>query len=181
MEKRLDSVDPGMRDVFLRVQGEHRRLTVDELPKQQAELHYLSERVAEMEHAVGRDPQRQQVQRVRDDIRKLERAQAELSEELDGPQLSVPEQREMLLAKVKEHNAEIAEADKALAAMQSELRKGRTKLAQLKEDSGAATDPKAQKQQELRARDKVAANLYHRTLEQPNPPPPALHHQPPPH
>lgn len=105
------------------------------------------------------DPQRQQVQRIKDDIRKLEKSLAELTLELDGPTLSVPEQREMLLAKVKSDNAEIAEAEKQLAEMQDGLRKGRAKLAQLKEDAGAANDPKAQKQQELFARDKEMSEL----------------------
>lgn len=65
----------------------------------------------------------------------------------------------MLLAKVKSDNAEIAEAEKQLAEMQDGLRKGRAKLAQLKEDAGAANDPKAQKQQELFARDKEMSEL----------------------
>eukprot|EP00962_Isochrysis_galbana_P006941 scaffold1877_cov140-Isochrysis_galbana.AAC.6 len=43
--------------------------------------------------------------------------------------------------------------------MQDGLRKGRAKLAQLKEDAGAANDPKAQKQQELFARDKEMSEL----------------------
>lgn len=65
----------------------------------------------------------------------------------------------MLLAKVKSDNAEIAEAEKQLAEMQDGLRKGRAKLAQLKEDAGAANDPKAQKQHELFARDKEMSEL----------------------
>lgn len=85
MEQRLDTVDPHTREAFIRTQDEHRRLTVDDLPKKSAELHFFSERVNEMDAAVMNDPQRQQVQRIKDDIRKLEKSLAELTLELDGP------------------------------------------------------------------------------------------------
>jgi len=159
MEQRLESVEPALRGAFLQAQAEHRRLTAEELPKAQAELHFFDERVAEMEAAVGRDPARQQAQRLRDELRNLEQSHAELSRELDGPQLSEAEQRELLLARVKADNAEIAEAEKALAQLQDGLRKGRAKLSQLRTDAAPADDPKAQKYYELVARDKEMSEL----------------------
>jgi len=90
MEKRLLSVDDATRTAFINVQNEHRRLTIDDIPRKNAELHHFSERVNEMEAAVMNDPQRQQVQRIKDDIRKLEKAHAELTQELDGPTVSDP-------------------------------------------------------------------------------------------
>ena len=51
MARRLDSVDPRLKDEFLKLQEEHRRLTVQELPKKQADLHFFTERCQEMEQA----------------------------------------------------------------------------------------------------------------------------------
>ena len=43
----------GTKDDFLQLQEEHRRLTVQELPKKGADLHFFAERCHEMEQAVA--------------------------------------------------------------------------------------------------------------------------------
>jgi len=73
--------------------------------------------------------------------------------------LSIPEQREMLLKRVKSDNAEIADIERRVAETQDALRKGRAQLAQLKTDASAAVDPKVQKHQELFQRDKEMSEL----------------------
>ena len=55
---------------------------------------------------------------LREEVVRLEAQHQQLSEELNGPQLSLPQQKEMLLQKVKADNAEIAEMEKRLAEMQ---------------------------------------------------------------
>jgi len=159
MARRLDSVDPALKERFLKLQEEQRNLSVHELPRMHAELHFFSERLAEMEQAVSRDEQRNQIYRFKEELYRLERHHSELSNELDGPQLSIPEQRDMLLQKVKGDNAEIAEAEKKVAETQEALRKGRAHLASLKSGGDSADDPKAAKQQELFARDKEMSEL----------------------
>jgi uncharacterized protein YhaN len=77
---------------------------------------------------------------MREDCARLERQQQQLTEELDGPQLSVPQQREMLLQKVKADNAEIAEAERHLAEMQEAVRRGRAQLSQLATDMSEVRD-----------------------------------------
>jgi len=159
MARRLDSIDPSMKDAFLKMQEEHRRLTVQDLPKKQADLHFFTERCNEMEQAVQRDEHRSTMYKIKDEIRRQEKHHHELSEELDGPQLSVPQQREMLLQKVKADNAEIAEMEKRLAEMQDAVRRGRAQLTQLASEASEANDPKAQKYQELFQRDKEMSEL----------------------
>jgi len=159
MARRLDTVDPRLKDEFLKLQEEHRRLTVQELPKKQADLHFFIERCQEMEQAVARDEARKQLFQFKDELRRLEKAHHQLSEELDGPQLSIPEQREMLLQKVKADNAEIAEHERRIAEHQDALRKGRARLSQIGSEVSEANDPKAQKYQELFQRDKEMSEL----------------------
>ena len=48
-----------------------------------------------------------------------------LSEELDGPQLTLPQQKEALLQTVKADNAEIAEAERQILEIQEAVREGR--------------------------------------------------------
>ena len=156
MARRLDAVDPAMRETFMKLQEEQGRLG-GEANKKSADLHYFSERLAEMEQVISRDELRSQVFRLREDISILERKHAALSQELDGPQLTVAEQREHLLQTVKAHNAEIAESERMLAEMQDAVRRGRSQLSQLKEDMSEANDPKAQKYQELFQKEKAAA------------------------
>lgn len=159
MARRLDSIDPSMKDAFLKMQDEHRRLTVQDLPKKQADLHFFTERCNEMEQAVQRDEHRSVMFKLKDELRRLEKQHHELTEELDGPQLSVPQQREMLLQKVKADNAEIAENEKRLAETQDAVRRGRAQLSQLANEASEANDPKAQKYQELFQRDKEMSEL----------------------
>jgi len=159
MARRLESVEPAMQQHFLELQDLHEKLTVHELPKKQADLHYFGERCAEMEHALAQDPARGRMVQLREEFLRHEAQHGRLSEELDGPQLSLPQQKEMLLQKVKADNAEIAEAERQILEIQEAVRKGRGQLSQLETDLVEANDPKKQKYQELFQRDKEMTEL----------------------
>merc|ERR1719181_240671 len=96
---------------------------------------------------------------IREEIGRLQRPPQLLREELDGPQLSLPQQKEMLLQKVKADNAEIAEAERQIVELQDAVRSGRGQLSQLETDLVEANDPKKQKYQELFQRDKEMSEL----------------------
>jgi len=159
MGRRLESVEPAMQQHFLELQDLHEKLTVHELPKKQADLNYFGERCAEMEHAMGQDQSRGRMHVLREETRRMEMQHHALSEELAGPQLSLPQQKEMLLQKVKSDNAEIAEAERQIVEIQEAVRKGRGQLTQLETDLVEANDPKKQKYQELFQRDKEMSEL----------------------
>ena len=151
---KLEAVDPGMKEKFLQMSQKQQVLSVQELPKRQSDLAFFDERVREMETAVSRDPGRAKAFRLREDIDRLQRLHHALSEELDGPQMTDDQKREMLLARVKADNAEIAEHERTLVEAQQAIKDGKKQLSQLKNDVADANDPKAQKYQELFARDK---------------------------
>lgn len=159
LAQRLNDIDPGMKDHFMRQQTKHQILSSQELPKRQAELNFFDERLREMEHALTRDPMRNKASRLREELVRLERKHQSLSDELDGPQLSEGQQREMLLNKVKADNAEIAEVERRLSEAQDAIKRGRAQLSQLASEMSEANDPKAQKYQELFARDKEMTEL----------------------
>jgi len=159
MAQRLDEIDPQMKEHFLKLQTKHQILATQELPKRQADLNFFDERTREMEVAVTRDPVRSKAARLRDELMRLERKQQLLSEELDGPQLSESQQREMLLQKVKADNSEISEVERRVAEHQDAVRRGRGQLSQLANEMSEANDPKAQKYQELFAKDKEMSEL----------------------
>jgi len=159
MAQRLDEIDPQMKEHFIKLQTKHQILATQELPKRQADLNFFDERAREMEVAVTRDPARSKAARLRDELIRLERKQQILSEELDGPQVPESQQREMLLQKVKADNSEIAEAERRLAEHQEAVRRGRGQLSQLANEMTEANDPKAQKYQELFAKDKEMSEL----------------------
>jgi intraflagellar transport protein 74 len=159
LAERLEQVNPQMKDEFLKLSQKQQVLSVQEIPKRQSDLAFFEERVREMEAAVSRDPYRAKAFRLREDMMRLERAQAALHEELDGPQLTEEQQRELLLQRVKADNASIAEHERALAESQEAIRSGKKQLSQLKSDMTEANDPKAQKYQELFERDKEMTQL----------------------
>jgi len=159
MAQKLDEIDPAMKEHFLKLQTKHQILATQELPKRQADVNFFDERIHEMEAALTRDPMRSKAARLRDELIRLERKQQLLAEELDGPQLSESQQREMLLQKVKADNSEISEAERRVAEHQEAIRRGRAQLSQLSNEMSEANDPKAQKYQELFAKDKEMSEL----------------------
>jgi len=132
---------------------------VQELPKRHSDLAFFDERVREMEAVLSRDPARSKAMRLREELMRLERLHQTLAQEMDGPQLSEEEQREMLLQRVKADNAQIAESEKLLSEAQEAIRTGKKRLAQLANDMTEANDPKAKKYEELFARDKEMSEL----------------------
>jgi intraflagellar transport protein 74 len=156
---KLEQLDPSLKDHFVQLSQKEQALSLHEIPKRMSDLAFFDERVREMEAAVSRDPLRAKAFRLREDMMRLERKHAELSQELDGPQLSEEQQREVLLARVKADNAQIAEHERTLAESQEAIRAGKKQLAQLKTDAAEANDPKAQKVQELYQRDKEMSEL----------------------
>merc|ERR1719453_1031634 len=106
LAEKLEQVDPGMKDHFLKLSQKQQALSNHELPKRQSDLAFFDERVREMEAAVARDPYRAKAFRLREDMMRLERQQQELMQELDGPQLSPEQQKQMLLAQLKNDQAE---------------------------------------------------------------------------
>jgi len=159
LAEQLESVDPAMKENFLKLSQKQQALSVHEIPKRQSDLAFFEERVREMEGAVSRDPYRAKAFRLREDLQRLERAHQVLSEELDGPQLSEEEQREMLLQRVKNDNAAMAEHEKTLAEHQAAIKNGKKQLQLLKSEQADANDPKAQKYQELFQRDQEMSEL----------------------
>ncbi|KAL1507505.1 hypothetical protein AB1Y20_008340 [Prymnesium parvum] len=159
LAQRLDEVDPAMKEHFIKLQTRQQILASQELPKRQADIHFFDEKMREMEVAVTRDPMRAKAARLRDEVNRLERKQQMLSEELDGPQLSESQQREMLLQKVKADNLDIAEAERVVAEHQEAIRRGRAQLSQLSNEMSEANDPKTQRFQELFAKDKEMSEL----------------------
>jgi len=159
LAERLEAQDPAMKEHFLKLSQKQQALSVHEIPKRQSDLAFFEERVREMEAAVSRDPYRAKAFRLREDLQRLERAHQTLSEELDGPQLTEEQQREMLLQRVKSDNAAITEHERALAEAQEAIRSGKKQLSTLKMEQADANDPKAQKYHELYQRDKEMSEL----------------------
>ena len=150
-----------MKEKFLKMSQKQQVLSVQELPKRQSDSAFFDERVREMETAVSRDPFRAEAFRLREDIDSA-RAQAACAlEELDGPQLSEGERREMLLAarqgrqrrdrRAREDVLRVAAGDPIWQEAAVAVRRTMEKY--------DANDPKAQKYQELFQRDKEMSEL----------------------
>jgi len=159
LANKLEQVDPSMKETFLKLSQKQQVLSLQEIPRRQSDLAFFDERTREMEGALQRDPMRSKAFRLREELGRLSRLQTQLQGELDGPQLSEEEQREQLLARVKNDNATIAESEKQLSEAQEAIRSGKKRLAQLANDMTEANDPKAQKYQELYQRDKEMSEL----------------------
>lgn len=159
LASRLQDVDPQLRERFEQLRKDHQILTSQQLPKRQADLNFMEERVKEMESLLARDPIRSRLHRAKDQLMRLERQKQSLADELDGPQLTEAQQKEMLKAKVKADNSEASAAERRLHEAQEAIKAGRAQLAQLQTELADANDPKAKKYEELFARDKEMSEL----------------------
>eukprot|EP00933_Yihiella_yeosuensis_P004882 TRINITY_DN109280_c0_g1_i2.p1 TRINITY_DN109280_c0_g1~~TRINITY_DN109280_c0_g1_i2.p1 ORF type:complete len:638 (+),score=154.09 TRINITY_DN109280_c0_g1_i2:63-1916(+) len=128
-EERLNELHPDQRAQYQELKEESTNIGT-ELASARDDLDQVSGRLNTLEGMLRSDPLRTKHQQLSKTCTELEADLAKLREEYQQGSMSVPEQRDLLLSKVKSDNAEIVAAEKAV----SELKLGKERLkAQIRE------------------------------------------------
>jgi len=111
-EERLNELHPDQRREYDELREESKRLSAD-LAEARDELDQVSGRLNAMESKLRSDPYRTRHRQLNQTRRDLETQVTQLREEVQQGSMSIPEQREILLSKVKNDNAEIVATEKS--------------------------------------------------------------------
>ncbi|CAK9032171.1 Cadmium/zinc-transporting ATPase HMA2 (Cadmium/zinc-transporting ATPase 3) (Protein HEAVY METAL ATPASE 2) [Durusdinium trenchii] len=111
-EERLNELHPDQRREYDDLREESKRLSAD-LAEARDDLDQVTGRLNALEGKLRSDPWRQRHRQLNQTRRDLETQVNQLREEVQQGSMSIPEQREILLSKVKNDNAEIVATEKS--------------------------------------------------------------------
>eukprot|EP00743_Colponemidia_sp_Colp-15_P001360 GILK01001490.1.p1 GENE.GILK01001490.1~~GILK01001490.1.p1 ORF type:complete len:646 (+),score=138.74 GILK01001490.1:56-1993(+) len=132
-EVRLNELDPDQRQEYDQLLDIQKQQQAD-LLSQRTELEETKSRLAQAEAQLKSDTLRQKAQTLRDQRAHLLAKKADLEIQTNQAQLSVPEARERLLAKVKEDNAEIAKGEQKALQLKGLIEKYKRQVNDMETD-----------------------------------------------
>lgn len=111
MELRLNELDPYQRSEYQKLINENKEL-IAEYNVRQRDLEELNSRLATAEARLRMDSQKLKGQLLKEQIADLEGKKGDLEIQLNEANLSIPEARDRILARMKEDNTTIATTEK---------------------------------------------------------------------
>merc|ERR1719183_1872781 len=142
-EDRLNELHPDAREEYENLQEENSRLN-QELSAARMDLDRVNTRLATAQGRLQADVLRMRAQQQRETMADLMERYTKLKEEADTLKLSIPEQRELLVAKVKAENAEINAAEKTFGELKKEIQRYKKQAQEMETDinerKGESTD-----------------------------------------
>mmetsp|Transcript_105919 Transcript_105919/g.210561 ORF Transcript_105919/g.210561 Transcript_105919/m.210561 type:complete len:626 (-) Transcript_105919:259-2136(-) len=133
-EDRLNELHPDQRREYEDLREENGRLGQDLLEARE-ELDHISGRLNSLEARLRSDMLRTRFQQLNFVRRELEERLDGLQQEVKQCSMSIPEQRDLLLAKVKNDNAEIVAAEKSNSELKLEVEKLRAAIREVTADA----------------------------------------------
>eukprot|EP01112_Ceratiomyxa_fruticulosa_P015167 TRINITY_DN4433_c0_g1_i2.p1 TRINITY_DN4433_c0_g1~~TRINITY_DN4433_c0_g1_i2.p1 ORF type:complete len:363 (+),score=105.50 TRINITY_DN4433_c0_g1_i2:883-1971(+) len=122
--------------------------------RQQDDLSTLDSAIHKLESDIKADPAKQKALGLYDELYKLQTRKADLETEMSAAQLSVPDERERLLQKVKVVNAEIVMVEKRTTEALDKITAMKEEITNMDREMKEAKSDKAEKFKELLQRDK---------------------------
>merc|ERR1719398_673065 len=142
-EDRLNELHPDAREEYENLQEENSRLN-QELSAARMDLDRVNTRLATAQGRLQSDVLRMRQQQQRETLAELMERHSKLKEEADTLKLSIPEQRELLVSKVREENAEIQAAEKTFGEIKKEIQRYKKQAQEMETDinerKGESTD-----------------------------------------
>lgn len=133
-EDRLSELMPDQRQEYQELQRDNTRLA-NELTEAREELDMVNGRLDTVENALSNDPLRVRHQQLTGARKELDTHLMEVRKEAREGSLSVPEQRELLLGRVKSDNQEITSTERANDDMKMEIERLKAQLREVQADA----------------------------------------------
>ena len=151
-EQKLNDLAPDKRNLYFELQTQNKYFQA-EVAQMTAKVSELDGKTKSLEEELRADPTKKKSVMLHDQLRELELRKEKLESDLRAF-ASAPEERERLLAKVKEDNAEISYMDKQLVEVKDQVKQLREQNEQMDNDLQEYSDEKGVKYKELLQRDK---------------------------
>eukprot|EP00026_Physarum_polycephalum_P003825 Phypoly_transcript_03841.p1 GENE.Phypoly_transcript_03841~~Phypoly_transcript_03841.p1 ORF type:complete len:573 (-),score=114.28 Phypoly_transcript_03841:617-2107(-) len=153
VERQMNSLDPGKREQYGALKSENASLS-EQISHLQQELDSLNESSQRMEEEMKQDPMKQKALGLYDELYKLQKKKSELDGEIQKAQVSLPDERERLLQRVKVTNNDIAILERKTNESLDLINQYKDQIAQMDRDLKESKSDKADKFRELQQRDK---------------------------
>jgi len=144
-EERLNELHPDQRREYEDLREESSRLSTD-LTESRDELDQVNGRLNAVEGRLRSDPLRTRHQQLGVARRELENQLITLRQEVQQGSMSIPEQRELLLAKVKNDNTEIVATEKSNSEQKLENERLRAQIREVQADAQEKKDESSDQQ-----------------------------------
>lgn len=144
-EDRLNELHPDQRREYEELREESKRLSSD-LGEARDELDQVSGRLNAVESRLRSDPLRTRHQQLNQTRREFENQLIQLRQEVQQGSMSIPEQREILLSKVKNDNGEIVAAEKNNSELKLDNERLRAQIKEVQADAQEKKDESSDQQ-----------------------------------
>lgn len=156
----VGEMEPAMRDDYLQLKAETETMQ-GEIEGYQASLDTLEQQIMECEGELSRNPIKREAVNLQRAIAELTEKRDKLAEEMALEDKGTPdEQRERMLAKVKEDNQAISAMTQKVQELKNRTNEVQTEMADLDEDEDDGNDEKRRKYQELVKRDEEMEKFF---------------------
>lgn len=144
-EDRLNELHPDQRREYEELREESKGLSSD-LGEARDELDQVSGRLNAVESRLRSDPLRTRHQQLNQTRREFENQLIQLRQEVQQGSMSIPEQREILLSKVKNDNGEIVAAEKNNSELKLDNERLRAQIKEVQADAQEKKDESSDQQ-----------------------------------
>lgn len=144
-EDRLNELHPDQRREYEELRQENNHLSTD-LSEARDELDQVNGRLNSVEMRLRSDPLRTRHQQLGSMRQELDGQLQKLRQEVEQASKSIPEQREILLTKVKTDNAEIVAAEKLNSELKLENERLKTQIREVQSDAQEKKDENSDQQ-----------------------------------
>eukprot|EP00439_Symbiodinium_sp_Y106_P076226 s1218_g15.t1 len=144
-QDRLNELHPDQRREYEELREESKRLSSD-LGEARDELDQVSGRLNAVESRLRSDPLRTRHQQLNQTRREFENQLIQLRQEVQQGSMSIPEQREILLSKVKNDNGEIVATEKNNSELKLDNERLRAQIKEVQADAQEKKDESSDQQ-----------------------------------
>jgi len=154
-ESMVDELDEERKQMYLDTKGENEHLSKS-VEEMQGQLDSISEEIAQAEGILQQNPIKREAVNLYNNIAELEAKKHDIQKEIEADDKGTPEeQRERLLAKVKDDNQSIATMERKMQELKNKVDEIQSELADLDDNDQAddGNDEKREKYKQLVQRD----------------------------
>lgn len=153
-EQRLNELDPEQKQEYFRLQVENKTLD-EEINHKRNVLENVNSRLIEADSRLRTDVLKQKAHHLREQKQTLLRRKEDLEVQTNEQNLSFPEARDRLLARVKEDSLQIKSTETAIGNSKKNIESFRKQIEELKADMDNTDTSELQKYEVLYEKDKI--------------------------
>jgi intraflagellar transport protein 74 len=157
-EQRLNELDPEQKQEYFRLQVENKSLD-EEINHKRSLLESVNTKLIEVDSKLRTDVLKQKAHHLREQRQTLQRRKEDLEVQLNEQNLSFPEARDRLLARVKEDGQSCKKTEESIGNAKKNIESFKKQIEELKTDMDNTDTSELQKYEVLYEKDKIMSEF----------------------